>query len=55
MPISLSRSDLGLPLQSEPFKIFEHERGWKHAAVWIDYAAWPDPPQLDVAAKALNA
>jgi hypothetical protein len=35
MPDSLN-GDLGLPLQAEPFRIFNHERGWKHAAFWIN-------------------
>lgn len=27
--------DLGLPDYKEEFRIFDHERGWKHAAVWV--------------------
>jgi hypothetical protein len=46
-------SDLGLPASREALKIFEHERGWKHAAVWIDLPGSPDPPQIDAAAKVL--
>jgi hypothetical protein len=38
MPESL-HGDLGLPRHAEPFRIFEHERGWKHAAFWFyDYS-----------------
>ena len=36
MPDTLSCADLGLPLHAEPFHIFEHERGWKHAAFWLN-------------------
>jgi hypothetical protein len=35
MPETLD-GDLGLPAYDKPFRIFDHERGWKHAAVWID-------------------
>jgi hypothetical protein len=38
MPETLANADLGLPRQAERFHVFIHERGWKHAALWIDEA-----------------
>lgn len=52
-PEKLIGSDLGLPERDQPFKIYEHERGWRHAAIWGSSFANDPAPLIEAAAQAL--